>query len=197
MPDYTNDYDALIFDCDGTLTDSMPLHYIAWRDTMAGYGITFAEDRFYKMGGMPSEKIIAILCDEQSVVVDDIDAAAEKKEAAFADRIDRLQTKQDVCQIARDHFGKLPMCVASGGIRPIIDQQLAHLKLTELFGVIVTAEDTQLHKPEPDVFLKAAELMNVDPTRCLVFEDSQLGFTAAEKAGMDWIDVTNIAESLR
>lgn len=189
MPDYTKDYDALIFDCDGTLTDSMPLHFIAWRDTMASYGIAFAEDRFYGMGGMPSEKIIAILCEEQNVVVDDIDAAAERKESAFVGLMDRLEAKQDVCQIARDHFGRLPMCVASGGIRPVIDHQLAHLGIADLFGVIVTAEDTELHKPEPDVFLKAAELMGVDPMRCLVFEDSQLGFTAAERAGMAWIDV--------
>lgn len=189
MPDYTDSYDALIFDCDGTLTDSMPLHYRAWHDTMALYGIEFPEERFYRMGGMPSEKIIATLSQEQGVAVVDVDEAADRKESAFATLLDRLEAKAEVCRIAREHHGKLPLAVASGGIRPIIDRQLAHLKLTELFPVIVTAEDTELHKPEPDVFLKAAERLAVDAKRCLVFEDSELGFAAADKAGMDWIDV--------
>lgn len=186
--DYSRQYAGLIFDCDGTLTDSMPLHYIAWRDTMAGYGIEFPEGRFYQMGGMPSEKIIAVLSAEQGIDVD-ADQAAAEKEAAFAERIDQLEAKADVCQIARDHAGRMPMAVASGGIRPIIDRQLSRLGITDLFATIVTAEDTRLHKPEPDVFLKAAEKLGVAPEGCLVFEDSELGFAAAEKAGMDYVDV--------
>ncbi|WP_235033301.1 HAD family hydrolase [Rubripirellula obstinata] len=188
MTDYTQQYDAIIFDCDGTLTDSMPLHFVAWRDTMQIYGIDFGEDAFYGMAGMPSEKIIAKLSSEQGVDVD-ADQVSHEKEAAFESMIDRLEAKSEVCQIARDHFGKLPMAVASGGIRPIVDRQLEHLGIADLFGAIVTAEDTEHHKPQPDVFLKAAELLQVDPTKCLVFEDSELGFAAAEKAGMAWIDV--------
>jgi len=188
MKDYTSQYDALIFDCDGTLTDSMPLHYVAWRDTMAGYGIVFAEDRFYAMGGMPSEKIIEILAVEQGVSID-ADRAAIEKEAVFESMMERLEMKAEICQIARDHVGKLPMAVASGGIRPIVDRQILQVGLDKVFDVIVTAEDTEKHKPEPDVFLKAAEQLKVDPSRCLVFEDSELGFTAAQRAGMDWVDV--------
>ena len=187
-PDYTNRYAALIFDCDGTLTDSMPLHYIAWRDTMAAYGIQFAEDRFYGMGGMPSEKIIAKLSAEQGVVVD-ADEAAEKKEDAFAAMMGQLTAKEDVCRIARRHAGKLPMAVASGGIRPIVMAQLQRIGMSELFPVVVTSEDTQRHKPEPDVFLATAKKLGVAPEQCLVFEDSPLGFQAAEAAGMDWVDV--------
>ncbi|QDV65666.1 HAD family hydrolase [Crateriforma conspicua] len=188
MKDYTNQYDALIFDCDGTLTDSMPLHYVAWRDTMARHGIEFAEDRFYGMGGMPSEKIVATLSAEQDVSVD-ASHVAVTKEAAFVGMIDQLGMKEDIVAIARHHHGRMPMSVASGGTRPVIDRQLKQIGLEGIFDVIVTAEDTQRHKPEPDVFLKAAELLKVDPTRCLVFEDSPLGFAAAEAAGMDWVDV--------
>tara|TARA_R110002049_G_scaffold2750_1_gene21316 strand:- start:12392 stop:12958 length:567 start_codon:yes stop_codon:yes gene_type:complete len=186
-------YDGLIFDCDGTLTDSMPLHFVAWRDTMTLYGIEFAEDRFYSMAGMPSDQIIGILSGEQQVRVD-IDAAAEKKEAAFATMIDRLQSKDDVCQVARSHHGRLPMAVASGGIRPIVDQQLVKIGVRNLFDAIVTAEDTTKHKPEPDVFLLAADLLGISPNRCVVFEDSPLGFTAAERAGMAWVDVRSGCE---
>lgn len=166
----------------------MPLHFIAWRDTMQEYGIVFGEDVFYGMAGMPSEKIIAKLSVEQGVPVDP-DLAAQQKETAFESMIGRLKSKPEICQVARDHFGRLPMAVASGGIRPIVKRQLEHLGILDLFGVIVTAEDTEHHKPQPDVFLKAADLLDVDPTKCLVFEDSELGFTAADKAGMAWIDV--------
>ncbi len=186
--DYTDEFDGLIFDCDGTLSHSMPLHYIAWRETMAKYGIAFAEDRFYAMGGMPSDKIIAVLSSEQDVAVD-ADEAAIKKEEAFAELIHQLESLDIVVDIARRHHGKLPMAVASGGIRPIIDRQLDQMGIKDLFDAIVTAEDTARHKPEPDVFLKAAELLGVAPEKCLVFEDSPLGFQAAEAAGMKWIDV--------
>lgn len=189
MPtDYADEFSALIFDCDGTLSHSMPLHYVAWHETMLSYGITFDEEHFYSMAGMPSDKIIALLSQQQSVTVD-VAEAASKKEAAFARRIDQLQPLDVVVDIARRHHGRMPMAVASGGIRPIIDKQLQRLGIIDLFGVIVTAEDTDHHKPEPDVFLKAAELLAVAPEKCLVFEDSPLGFTAAEKAGMKWVDV--------
>ena len=181
-------FDALIFDCDGTLSDSMPLHYIAWRETMAGYGISFPEERFYSMGGMPSEKIIGILSAEQCVSIDAMKASVEK-EQRFVESMGSLQPKHEVCEVARSCHGTLPMAVASGGIRPVIDKQLVQIALSNCFEVIVTAEDTQLHKPEPDVFIEAARQMRVEPTRCLVFEDSELGFAAAESAGMNWIDV--------
>ncbi|WP_231603278.1 HAD family hydrolase [Neorhodopirellula pilleata] len=186
--DLTGQFDGLIFDCDGTLSDSMPLHYIAWRDTMAARGIKFPEDRFYSMGGMPTEKIIAILCDEQNKSVD-VDETSHAKEQAFEDLMDRLEPLSVVVDVAKSHRGKLAMAVASGGIRRIIDRQLAQMGITEWFDAIVTSEDTELHKPEPDAFLLAAKLLDVEPTRCLVFEDSPLGFAAAEAAGMRWVDV--------
>ncbi len=181
-------YDALIFDCDGTLTDSMPLHYVAWRETMTRYGIEFGEPQFYSMAGMPSEKIIAVLCREQSQSID-IDKAAHEKELEFEKLLDRLEPLDRVCAIARQYHQVLPMAVASGGIRRIIDAQLIQIKLDHLFNIRVTAEDTERHKPEPDVFLEAARQLDIDPSRCLVFEDSPLGFQAAAKAGMGWVDV--------
>lgn len=186
--DFAERFEGLIFDCDGTLSHSMPLHYVAWRETMGGYGIAFPEGQFYSMGGMPSEKIIAVLSEQQEIHVD-VDEAAAKKEARFVELIDHLQTLDAIVDVARRHHGRMPMAVASGGIRPVIDRQLAKMGIADLFDAIVTAEDTQKHKPEPDVFLEAARRLGVDPTKCLVFEDSPLGFDAADRAGMQWIDV--------
>ncbi|MCC9654957.1 HAD family hydrolase [Rhodopirellula halodulae] len=186
--DLAEHYDGLIFDCDGTLTNSMPLHYLAWHETMTRHGIEFPEDRFYAMGGMPSEKIIAVLSSEQGVTID-IDLATAEKEAAFIARIPQVERLNHVTEIAERHRERVPMSVASGGMRDIVADQLRAIGVSDWFSALVGSEDTELHKPEPDVFLCAAERMGVDPTRCLVFEDSPLGFEAARKAGMHWVDV--------
>ena len=182
------DYQALIFDCDGTLTDSMELHYAAWQATMAVQGIDFGRERFYALGGMPTEKIIRLLAEEAGLQLA-IDLVAGDKEDAFDRMVDRLQPFVPVFEIARAMRGRLPMAVASGGRRSSIRGQLRQLGCEDWFDAIVTAEDTQRHKPEPDVFLHAAALMGVPPQRCLVYEDADLGVAAAAAAGMDCVDV--------
>jgi beta-phosphoglucomutase-like phosphatase (HAD superfamily) len=179
---------GLIFDCDGTLVDSMPLHFLAWHQTMLRYGLKLPEDRFYALGGMPSHRIIEMLAAEQSVVVDAKHAAIEK-EQAFLERLHLLEPIDSVVEIARVHRGVKPISVASGGFRKIINRQLEIIECLDWFDAIVTAEDTTRHKPEPDVFLEAARRMGVAPEQCLVFEDADLGVEAARRAGMPCIDI--------
>ena len=182
---------ALIFDCDGTLTDSMPLHFICWRQTMLAHGLEFSEDRFYALGGMPTSKIIAMLSQEQGVPVD-VDSVAMQKEQAFIDRLHTLEPIPQIVEIARQARGKLPMAVASGGYRDIIHQQLEVIGCGGWFDTVVSAEDTQRHKPEPDVFLEAARRLNVPPHLCTVYEDADLGVEAARRAGMQCVDVREV-----
>lgn len=181
-------YDALIFDCDGTLTDSMPLHYVAWSRALEPYGVRFPEDRFYALGGMPSKQIVSLLAKEHGVEVD-AHAAAIEKEELFIELLHHLVPIADVIAVA-DHFrSQIPIAVASGGYRHIIEHQLRQIGVHDWFDTIVTAEDTIRHKPEPDVFLLAAKRLGVSPSACLVYEDSALGIQAAEAAGMDYIDI--------
>ena len=191
-----NEYAALIFDCDGTLTDSMPVHYVAWRRTMDRYGILFTEDRFYQLGGMPTEKIIERLSQEQQVSID-ASKASHEKEQAFLEMLDELRPVESVYEVARAFRGRLPMAVASGGYREIILKQLYQIECLDWFDVIVTAEDTLHHKPAPDVFLTAAERMGVPPRACLVYEDSELGVEAARAAMMDVIDIRQFHQPRR
>ena len=179
---------ALIFDCDGTLTDSMPLHFIAWNHTMRRFGIEFTEDRFYALGGIPSDKIIQMLSDEMNLSLDAV-AVAHEKEQAFLDSMHLLVEIAAITSIVRENKGKLPMAVASGGFRSIVEKQVAHIGLEGWFDTIVTAEDTTRHKPEPDVFLEAARRLGAAPSYCRVYEDSDLGIEAARRAGMQWVDV--------
>lgn len=187
-------YDALIFDCDGTLTDSMPLHYVAWRKVMTRHGIEFSETRFYALGGMPTDKIIAMLAAECGITLNAA-SVAQEKEASFLELLHELQPIDWVVQVAKEHRGAKRLAVASGGFRPVIEAQLRQIGCFEWFHAIVTAEDTPRHKPEPDVFLEAARRLGVPPSKCCVYEDADLGIEAAQRAGMDYVDVRQLRKA--
>lgn len=187
---------GIIFDCDGTLVDSMPIHFLAWQRTMQRYGMELPEDRFYALGGMPSHRIIELLAAEQSVTVDAVHAAHEK-EQAFLDLIHLLKPIEPVMAVARENRGRKPIAVASGGFRRIIHHQLELIECINWFDTIVTAEDTQRHKPEPDVFLEAARRLGIAAEDCIVFEDADLGVEAAKRAGMKCIDVREFYKPIR
>ena len=169
----------------------MPLHFLAWKQTMEGHGLALGEERFYSLGGMPTDKIIALLAGEQGVCVD-IDCAAREKERAFVDSLHLLKPIAAVLEIARQQRGRMKMAVASGGVRPVIQRQLDLIGCWDWFDTIVTAEDTARHKPEPDVFLEAARRLGAPPAECRVYEDSDLGIEAARRAGMEWVDVRHL-----
>ncbi|QJW97058.1 HAD family hydrolase [Frigoriglobus tundricola] len=180
---------GLIFDCDGTLADTMPAHYKAWLAMLGRFGIPFPEPRFYAMGGMPTASIIRVLAGEVGVVVTDVDAMVLEKERTFLTFLDAVTPIEPVVTIAATHRGKLPIAVASGGYRDTITRTLDQLGIRNWFDAMVTAEDTPRHKPDPDVFLEAAKRLDVEATKCVVFEDTDIGLEAARRAGMVGIDV--------
>ena len=180
---------GLIFDCDGTLADTMPAHYKAWLALLGRFNIPFPEPRFYAMGGMPTASIIRVLAAEVGVVVTDVDAMVLEKERTFLTYLDAVTRIEPVLVIAAAYRGKLPIAVASGGYRDTITRTLDRLNIRDWFDAMVTAEDTPRHKPEPDVFLEAAKRLNVDAAKCVVFEDTDIGLEAARRAGMLGIDV--------
>lgn len=187
----SDDVAALIFDCDGTLADTMPLHFIAWQNVMTGYGFEFDEDLFYSLGGQPTDRIVDKLAKEQAIDVDVMQVTHEK-EAAFLELIDQVEPIEAIVNVARKYHGKLPMGVGSGGQRAVVKQILETLGVESLFDCVVGSEDTDRHKPEPDVFLEVASRLNVDATKCLVYEDADLGVEAARRAGMKCFDVREV-----
>jgi beta-phosphoglucomutase-like phosphatase (HAD superfamily) len=180
--------EALIFDCDGTLADTMPAHYRAWVDVLSTYDIPFPEPRFYALGGTPTREIVRILAADAGKTVD-IPAVVRAKEDAFLVGITNVIPIEPVVEIARAARGKLPMAVASGGQRRIVERTLAQIGVLDWFGALVTAEDTVRHKPDPDLFLEAARRLGVPPEICTVYEDADLGVEAARRAGMKCVDV--------
>ena len=180
---------ALIFDCDGTLADTMPIHFRAWTAMLSRHGVPFSETRFYQLGGMPTSKIIRLVADESGVAVDDVDAMVHEKEQMFLEFLPEVRGIDVVMAIAASHRGRLPMAVASGGYRDVVRQTLEKIGVRDWFDTMVCAEDTPHHKPEPDVFLEAAHRLRVPPTKCVVFEDTDIGLEAANRAGMHAVDV--------
>lgn len=182
---------GLVFDCDGTLADTMPLHYVAWRATLDQYNLPFDEDRFYAMAGQPTVQIVEKLLKEQGIN-DDAKRISLEKEQAFLDVLDDVEPIEAIVEIARQHHGKLPMGVGSGSRRDVVHKILKIIGLSEVFDCVVGAEDTEKHKPEPDVFLEVARLLKVQPEHCRVYEDADLGVEAARRANMECFDVRDV-----
>jgi beta-phosphoglucomutase-like phosphatase (HAD superfamily) len=178
------EFGGFIFDLDGTLADTMPLHYRAWQRLVAEQGGVFPEALFYSQGGKPSEKIIELLRDEHGLAVTDIRAAALRKEEYFVDLVTEIRPIEPVLAFARRWYGIKPLAVASGGLRKNVELTLDAMGIRNLFGAVVCAEDCARGKPFPDPFLEAARRIGVAPRNCLVFEDSPLGVEAAAAAGM-------------
>jgi beta-phosphoglucomutase family hydrolase len=179
---------GLVFDCDGTLADTMPLHWHAWQMITQRHNLHFPEDRFYSLGGVPSRDILKMLSEEQGRPLDHI-AVAHEKENAYLPLMARVEPIHAVVEIAKANFGKIPMAVASGGTQPIIIDVLEHLKIRHLFNAVVTSEMVKNQKPAPDIFLEAARRIGVEPQFCRAYEDTDLGLQAIRSAGMDAVDV--------
>jgi beta-phosphoglucomutase family hydrolase len=186
---------GIIFDCDGTLADTMPLHWKAWQCVTTKHGLQFPEERFYALGGVPSRDILKMLCEEQGLALDH-HAIAHEKESAYLPFLPQVQPISVVVAVAEANHGKLPMAVASGGMKHIIEDVLRHLKIRHYFDVVVTSEDVKRQKPAPDIFLEAARRIGVDPAHCRAYEDTDLGMTAIRAAGMEAIDVRDLLRPL-
>jgi HAD superfamily hydrolase (TIGR01509 family) len=184
------DFEAYIFDCDGTLIDSMPLHWDAWRAALEAHGapFEFTLEMHHGYAGMSIREIVLKL---NAHFGTDLDGAAIEATRAtwFLQHLAQLQPVAQVVEIARASRGKVKMAVASGSERDVVEKELKHLGIWEWFGACVTPADVPRSKPFPDLFLRAAELIQTAPEKCLVFEDGQNGLRAAEAAGMPWVYV--------
>lgn len=189
LPD--GDFEAYIFDCDGTLADTMPTHYKAWMAALGEHGADFPEAMFYELGGVPTARIVEILNERHGLNMP-VDATVAHKESLFLEMSSEIAAIEPVVALARRYHGHKPLGVASGGHRRIVMNTLRALGIAELFQAIVCSEDYQRGKPSPDPFLEAALRLDVAPERCLVFEDTATGIAAATAAGMQSVLVPAI-----
>jgi HAD superfamily hydrolase (TIGR01509 family) len=178
-------YKGYIFDCDGTLAHSMPVHYAAWHQTAEENGVPMSEELFYSLGGVPTTKIVEILNEKFGADMDP-EQVAKRKEEVFVENMDGMQPLEEVAAFARKVATFAKVAIASGGYLPVVSKTLEAIGFKDFFPVIVTTEQVTRGKPFPDIFLEAAKRMEVPPNECLVLEDSPAGIEAAKAAGMDF-----------
>ena len=176
-------FEAYLFDCDGTIVDSMPLHYIAWKKALAEWNCTFDEQLFYAWGGTPTAEIISLLNKRQGLSMP-IEVVATRKEDLYLERLSQLKAIPEVVEHIEAQFGRIPFAVVSGNTRESVSASLLSVKLLNKFDVLVCAGDYMRGKPDPESYLLAAAKLGVAPESCLVFEDSDMGIHAADAAGM-------------
>ena len=189
------EFRAYLFDCDGTIADSMPLHYKAWKRALAEYGGTYDEDLFYSWGGKPVRKIIADLNEMQGLNMP-VDVLAARKETFYHAQLPELKGIPDVIEHIEAMHGRIPFAVVSGSRRQTVVGSLTALNLLDKFDILVCAEDYTHGKPSPEGFLLGASKLGVAPQHCLVFEDTELGIQAATAAGMQSVLVAQPVREL-
>jgi beta-phosphoglucomutase-like phosphatase (HAD superfamily) len=182
---------AIIFDFDGTLVDTMPMHYRAYRDTLHEFGYQLTEEHFKEViGGKASESIPKMV--GQPLTKEKIEEIHRCKKV----RVQALFEKEGIVCLKTSillpvFWSKFPLALASAGSRQGIEVLLKRLGWRKYFDVVVTGEDVQRGKPAADAFNRAADLLGVAREECLVFEDTDAGVQAALNANMSYIDVRN------
>ena len=184
---------ALIFDLDGTLADTMPVHFLAYKNILVKYGINFTPELFAKLAGVPAVGTIEKLNEWFGTKMNS-EEVGHFKESEYEKIMYKMKPVTPVVELARKYYGKLPMAVGTGGYKRLAWKTMDILGLDKYFDILVSAEDIQRPKPFPDTFLKCAELMGVEPAGCEVFEDALLGIQAAKSAGMMATLVTDYYE---
>jgi beta-phosphoglucomutase family hydrolase len=176
-------FGAYLFDCDGTIADSMPLHYIAWKRALAEWNCTFDERLFYALGGTPVAEIVSMLNKNQGLSMP-VESVSSRKEDLYIELLPQLKVVPEVVEHIDAQHGRIPFAVVSGSTRESVTASLDSLKLLDRFDTMVCAGDYKKSKPHPECFLLAASKLGVAPESCLVFEDTDMGIQAARAAGM-------------
>jgi beta-phosphoglucomutase family hydrolase len=181
-------FNAYLFDCDGTIADSMPLHYIAWKKALNEWNCEFEEKLFYAWGGTPIAEIIAALNEKHALRMP-VEAVARRKEDLYLELLPQLTAVPEVLEHILAEHGRIPFAVVSGSTKESVTASLATLHLLDRFDILVCAGDYKKSKPDPEAFLTAAAGLGVAPETCLVFEDTDMGIQAARAAGMASVKV--------
>jgi HAD superfamily hydrolase (TIGR01509 family) len=184
---------GLIFDLDGTIADTMPIHFIAYRNILREFGVEFTPELFITMAGIPAIGTIMKINELFGTKLDP-EKFGKLKELEYEKEMVKMEPVKPVVDLIRKYHGILPMAVGTGGYRRLSLKTLEILDLKKYFDILVTSEDVVNHKPFPDTFLKCAGLMGVEPRFCQVFEDGRLGIEAAMAGGMMAVDVTDYYE---
>lgn len=183
MNSYLAQFEAIIFDMDGTLIDSMPSHMEAWRLTAEQHGYPYDHEWHYAQGGVPNRQTVELINERYQLQLDP-DEVARAKQQLWLDMGAEPSLIKETYELFLACHGTKPMAVGTGSARQHAIEVLEQTGLMPKLNALVTACDVKRGKPKPDTFLQAAQAMGVAPEKCVVFEDTEIGRQAAEAAGM-------------
>jgi len=179
---------ALIFDCDGTLADTMGLHLDAWKRAFEMNDREFPHEFIDSLKGTSGKEIVKMYNEKYNDNLS-LEKILKDKETFTKEKIKNAKAIQPIVDIALKYKSVLPLSVASGGSEYNVHTSLTSIGIFNLFDFVLTSSDKIQAKPNPEIFLECARRMNVAPENCLVFEDGDFGLEAAERAGMKSVDV--------
>lgn len=187
----------LIFDCDGTLMDTLALHHAAWNEAFVLHGCKFIDyDEFMQhYAGVSGKDMVSAVINLFGYDLKVQDILNLKKELFLTKYIAQVAPIAKAFAIVQQYSTQLRMVVASGGAHEAVNQMLKLNNVHHFFTQVITVADVKNGKPAPDLFLKAATDQGIAPSQCLVFEDHHAGFDAAIAAGMRYIDIHQLEES--
>ena len=185
------EYQAFLYDCDGTLADNMLAHKLAYEEVAAKYGVALDHAMVDEFAGVPTVLFAQEITKRYGVALPDT-FASEKSQIFINKYIEQTKPISYVAEHLKNHVGKVKIAVVSGGSRKTVTKTLTVLGLIDLIDVMVCAGETPKGKPAPDPFLAAAEALNIEPSKCIVFEDAELGVQGAIAAGMDWVRIDKL-----
>jgi HAD superfamily hydrolase (TIGR01509 family) len=173
---------ALLFDCDGTLVDSMGLHRLVWTELFARYDFEVTDEWWEEYANVALYPFVqGVVPDADTTLADQLNIEAT---ALFVERLHLIEPLEHVVDVARSNHGRLPLAVVTGGYRDVVAPMLEAVGIAGLFDVMVTADDVTHSKPAPDLYARAAAILGVDPAACVAYEDSDIGIASARGAGI-------------
>ena len=192
-------YKGLIFDCDGTLVNSMDFHFKGIEKLCKNYELRFSKERFLSLGGTPFRRIVEIILDDNKRPSDNawIDLFLTEKAAYLKSLRENGEFPTEitcVTKVVKAMYGKIPMAVASSGNKVCVREDLQQHDLIKYFEAIVTIEDVRNGKPAPDLFLEACKGINIEPNHCIGYEDSMIGIESLHAAKMHAVNVTKFID---
>jgi len=189
-------FDAIIFDCDGTLVNSAPLHYSAFQAALQQQNASLDRSWYMQRLGLTRVELITELCEAQSLSIDVRQAVADS-EAHYVRLTQHVEEIPEVVNIARQLHSKVPLAVASSGQKQSVQSSLQRVGIVHLFDAVLTADDVAVCKPDPAIYIAAAQAVGIDPAKCLVFEDTEEGLSSGKAAGAQVVDVRQFASIYR
>lgn len=179
---------AVFTDLDGTLVSTRRANFAAYRDALATAGVPFSWQAFLSTWGADSRDFLPVIAPQLSRA--QIDEVRAEKARRYPEHLGATELNEPLLRLLRTWASTVPVALVTTAKRAGVDAVIAHHGLEDLFSFVVSGDDTERSKPEPEAYALAVEAVGLLPEQCVTFEDSEVGIESAERAGVPVIRVS-------